>query len=584
MDWLTGLLSIGININYDSGNRTTTRGRGEGGTDAQRAAAERARAIGGYRRSTNAGTKYKPNAEDKELIGVTDAILFWASESGVDNSTDDAGNSGLHLTLFDTTTRADSAQIKLLNDSGSTQYVVAAAIKAKPIIRMSGDQGFTHDAFIDYQDIFLSGENTFEFGNNFVVTKAQLEQLADYYAKALGTIATSGPKAKHIYAVSIPGRCWWFEPGEWYTLQVGGAGQREYIDSVVECYDVTVDAAAGDLGTTNIAFREVEQNWVKDSNAVARFLATGDPRWKPNNFGRVVVAAKDYLGVADYYCDGTADQTEIQAAIDYLASAFGGGMVELTEGQFNITAAIEMETNIILRGAGARTIIEKNCNDYAIEIVGGNGTEKENTKIWDLSVTRNTADTNTISLIYLSYADYANIDSLLLHDGYGGGIEIVYCDNLTISKTEIKDCRGSGVNISFCSSGIVVECRANNCHIYGIAITSDGDNFLVSNCISENNWQYGIMGCGKNISIENNIVRTNGATGIQVIPGQDLKGNNIIRGNIVENNGDNTNSAWSLSVANGMGIFIDNLFSEGNIVNSNYSKDNGNLIVNGACE
>jgi parallel beta-helix repeat protein len=298
----------------------------------------------------------------------------------------------------------------------------------------------------------------------------------------------------------------------------------------------------------------------------------------------VVVAAKDYLGVADYYCDGTADQTEIQAAIDYLASAFGGGMVELTEGQFNITAAIEMETNIILRGAGARTIIEKNCNDYAIEIVGGNGTEKENTKIWDLSVTRNTADTNTISLIYLSYADYANIDSLLLHDGYGGGIEIVYCDNLTISKTEIKDCRGSGVNISFCSSGIVVECRANNCHIYGIAITSDGDNFLVSNCISENNWQYGIMGCGKNISIENNIVRTNGATGIQVIPGQDLKGNNIIRGNIVENNGDNTNSAWSLSVANGMGIFIDNLFSEGNIVNSNYSKDNGNLIVNGACE
>jgi parallel beta-helix repeat protein len=549
MDWLTGLLSIGININYDSGNRTVTRGRGEGGTDAQRAAAERARAIGGYRRSTNAGTKYKPNAEDKELIGVTDAILFWASESGVDNSTDDAGNSGLHLTLFDTTTRADSAQIKLLNDSGSTQYVVAAAIKAKPIIRMSGDQGFTHDAFIDYQDIFLSGENTFEFGNNFIVTKAQLEQLADYYAKALGTIATAGPKAKHIYAVSIPGRGWHYEPGEFYTLQVGGAGQREYIDSVVECYDVTVDAGAGELGTTNIAFREVEQNWVKDSNAIARFLATGDPRWKPNNFGRVVVAAKDYLGVADYYCDGTADQTEIQAAIDYLANAFGGGQVRLTEGQFNIAAAIELKTNIILQGAGPETILEKNCNDYAIKTTGAEGTEKIGIELSSLRVTRNAADTNDKDLVYIPYSEI-KIDNITVDNCYGdAGIELYYAHNS-----------------------------------------------VVANCVAESNSTWGISCRGNAIKIIHNIARDNSHTGIGAgssNSGLLISGNTILR-----------NKYFGLTIGGDRGTAIDNVIEEncwsdpassvraglevasgtGNGITDNYLKDNGTFIARSDCE
>ena len=43
---------------------------------------------------------------------------------------------------------------------------------------------------------------------------------------------------------------------------------------------------------------------------------------------------------ADYVCDGTADNVEIQAAIDALPST--GGKVSLSEGTFNLAATINI--------------------------------------------------------------------------------------------------------------------------------------------------------------------------------------------------------------------------------------------------
>jgi len=75
----------------------------------------------------------------------------------------------------------------------------------------------------------------------------------------------------------------------------------------------------------------------------------------------VTVGASDYVGYADYYCDGTADQVLINMAIQYVSSAYGGGTVLLSEGNFNIACdastgiAISMLSNVVLRGAGNGT-------------------------------------------------------------------------------------------------------------------------------------------------------------------------------------------------------------------------------------
>lgn len=519
---------------------------------AQAAAKARAAQISRNIGNTYGGalSRYKPPEKEQELIGIQDAVLYWASESGIDNSTDDAGNSGLHKTVFDTTTYADQAQIKLLNDSGSTQYVRAVAIKGKPVIRESNK---THDSFVDHQDIFYNGENTFEFGNGYVVTKDQLENLADYYAKALGALQgnAASPKNKHIYVLSIPGRNWHFEPGEWVVVQMGAAGGKEYIDSVCEIYNVSVESAAGDLGTTVVSLREVEQNWVKDSNAVARYLATGDPKWRPNNFGRVVVAARDYLGVADYYCDGTADQTEIQAAIDYLAGTFNGGYIELTEGTFNISAAIELANNIILMGKGVKTILEKNCDDNLLEIIGSEGDEKEDIYVVRMTLSRNSSDTYASKyFLSLDYAKQITIEDILLNDPYSYGIRLNHVDFISVNRLQMDEGNSWALYALVNASHInVTNAKLYNSK-YGIAI--GGDYCIVSNSNIANMDFSGVW-----------------------IAGQKC----IVNGNQITNCAQMSQTSAGILIYPAAGTTAIN-----NQIANNYCEDNGTLIVYGNCE
>ncbi len=496
-------------------------------------------------------SRYKPPEKEQELIGVQDAVLFWASESGVDNSTDDAGNSGIHKYIFDTTTYADKAQIKLLNDSGATQYVRAVAIKAKPVIRKNA---WEHDSFVDYQDIFFNGENVFEFGNNYVVSKSQLESLTDYYAKALGAIQgnTSSPKNKHLYVLSIPGRCWHFEPGEWVVVQIGASGEKEYIDSTCEIYNVTVEAGAGDLGSTVVTLREVEQNWVKDSNAVARYLATGDPKWLSNNLGQVVVASRDYLGVADYYCDGTEDQEEIQAAVDYITKAFGAGVVQLTEGQYNTTAAITLNHNdVVLVGRGSNTVIEKTGNFNGISSSGSSGSEINRIRINNLKIKANATDETGSHLIYLNYSDSAIIENVWMDACSGDGFNLVQSDDCLLSSCIASNClagfRLLGTQDTPLRSRLIGNLAKTN-DTHGFVLTYIEQSTLTANESDDNTWS-GIYleNCSFN-TISACVSRANG-------PGASFAGiilvtshNNVLSGNITSFN--NARGIWIYAGSN----------------------------------
>ncbi len=77
----------------------------------------------------------------------------------------------------------------------------------------------------------------------------------------------------------------------------------------------------------------------------------------------IVVAASDSSDAskaqADYVCDGIADDVEIQAAIGDLP--VGGGRVSLSEGQFNLSLAVEVtKDNVTLYGQGNATILKVN--------------------------------------------------------------------------------------------------------------------------------------------------------------------------------------------------------------------------------
>lgn len=85
--------------------------------------------------------------------------------------------------------------------------------------------------------------------------------------------------------------------------------------------------------------------------------------------GTVVVGASNSvmkaLGLCDYVCDGTSDDVQIQAAIDYVAG-IGGGSISLTEGTYNVSAMISLAEKVRLVGQGGGTILKRVGNQASI--------------------------------------------------------------------------------------------------------------------------------------------------------------------------------------------------------------------------
>lgn len=75
---------------------------------------------------------------------------------------------------------------------------------------------------------------------------------------------------------------------------------------------------------------------------------------------------------ADYITDGTADDVQIQQAIDAVETA-GGGEIYLKKGTYNLSASLEiaLDKGLTITGSGYETILRVNnaVNDYAIKFV-----------------------------------------------------------------------------------------------------------------------------------------------------------------------------------------------------------------------
>ena len=139
-----------------------------------------------------------------------------------------------------------------------------------------------------------------------------------------------------------------------HSLHIDGA--KDELASALDVYATQIDtgtrpAAAyegRDFFETNRFSRDTGASW----DEVTAGAVTGKP------FQTMVVAAADAISStgADYTCDGTDDQVQINAAITALGAT--GGIVHLTEGTFYITAHIDLATNTILEGSGPATILK----------------------------------------------------------------------------------------------------------------------------------------------------------------------------------------------------------------------------------
>lgn len=218
----------------------------------------------------------------------------------------------------------------------------------------------------------------------------------------------------------------------------------------------------------------------------------------------------------DYLCDGTADDMEINAAIDALPS--GGGEVLLLDGTYNISSSVIIgRAGAVLRGSGPGTIIKRGFNGNTQN--GVVGCSAANCCVRDLTINGNRdvyGSDNNIGIYCSQSATMIDIDRVkvshsyqgLIFGGISGGGRISYCTftdifiaNTCISISNCKDIKIFGNKMS----GIVsISSDCAGCIVSGNAVRtiSLGGNF----CIATGNI---LMGSDITVSGANNIAEHN---------------------------------------------------------------------------
>ena len=195
---------------------------------------------------------------------------------------------------------------------------------------------------------------------------------------------------------------------------------------------------------------------------------------------------------ADYICDGTADDVQIQAAIDDLPS--GGGKVLLLAGTYSIGSQIDLVDDLTLQGVGFATILKIEDNyDANFKIL--EASSKSNIVICDMTIDGNKDNQSS---------------------GWMYGIQLTSVSDILVEDVEIKNLR----------------------HV-GIRGETSGDRVIIQNCIFHDNGWHGVwLSNGDHSAIENNIFYSNGRNGISV--GESTNNdwdNGIISENIIYLNG-----------------------------------------------
>jgi hypothetical protein len=99
---------------------------------------------------------------------------------------------------------------------------------------------------------------------------------------------------------------------------------------------------------------------------------SGDLEAKTGRTATFIIAASDSSTTAkaqaDYVCDGTADNVEIQAALTSLASS--GGKVLLLEGTYNLAAGITLSAKTELLGSGWGAVLDtSSLEDAGVDVI-----------------------------------------------------------------------------------------------------------------------------------------------------------------------------------------------------------------------
>jgi parallel beta-helix repeat protein len=244
-----------------------------------------------------------------------------------------------------------------------------------------------------------------------------------------------------------------------------------------------------------------------------------------NRAATFVVAASNSSdaekNAADYLCDGTEDQTEINQAIDAAAALSpAGGTVYLCGGTYNVTGSILLKSYINLRGAGLVTkLFVPNGTNSDLDVIKS-ANELATTYyviISDLFINGNKSNQSSGTMNGIQLTNFSQCILQRIKIQYLKGAGVIFGTSTTISWADIIDvygCDGAGISLNACGVDNIVSkcyCASNNT---GIDATSVNDfQILNNNIISNSQDGIDLTTCTYGI-IQGNMVRSNSLNGI----------------------------------------------------------------------
>ncbi len=265
----------------------------------------------------------------------------------------------------------------------------------------------------------------------------------------------------------------------------------------------STDAGGVDISTaTNSSLENITIGatyWAYDTT-----IDIGGASWDiPSGRGAtLIVAASDSYpnsaAQADYVCDGTNDEVQIQAAIDALPA--GGGKVSLSEGIFNLGADINLVSGTHLSGQGISTHLISQVEIAGIKAIGTVGTPLANIEVSGLYLEgfgAGTANNRLKSAMYYEYIDNLTVRNCKVTKAVYDAILIISVVDGKIIGNHIEGggtAGDDGINTLNDCDGIIIDSN------YIDGITNDGIhlpgglNIVVSNNVVKNSGQNGMLG------------------------------------------------------------------------------------------
>ena len=296
----------------------------------------------------------------------------------------------------------------------------------------------------------------------------------------------------------------------------------------------------------------------------------------------LVVAASDSKDSsrADYHCDGTADEVEINAALNVLPTA--GGSVQLLEGTYTIAAQIIISANTIsLIGSGSGTVIQTTSNIIMINVGA-----YENVLLSKIRLYGSSAGIAQTGIVFTG-TEYSIVDKCWFDNMGANGIRfatnVLHC---TINDCFATNCDGYAIYLGTANS--TRHCIVKGCQVYdnnNVGILSIGWYSIITGNTASGNGSGGIH-CFSNTSITGNICTGNDSNGIHI-----QGSNNLVDGNYSYDNEhgiflspgpvnvDNCVITSNISYDNtGNGIHVGSE-SDTNVISCNRCNANGNLGI-----